>query len=223
MTADTVFELQAISKSYEDRQVLQVDHLFISAGQVLAVEGPNGAGKSTLLGILALLLPPDSGRLIYRGRSLFENGASPSQVRREVTLLAQDPYFFQTTVMNNVAYGLRLRGVGREKRRRAALKALEMVGLEGFRVRRARTLSGGEAQRVALARALVLNPRVLLLDEPFANLDRDSMEVFEKIIKNTSEAGCAVVLVSHDQEQVRRLAHRVVTLAKGSLVQETRS
>ncbi|MGD9124857.1 MAG: ATP-binding cassette domain-containing protein, partial [Desulfarculaceae bacterium] len=160
--------------------------------------------------------------LIYRGRSLFENGANPTKVRREVTLLAQDPYFFQTTVLNNVAYGLRLRGVGREPRRRAALKALEMVGLEELRGRRARTLSGGEAQRVALARALVLNPRVLLLDEPFANLDQKSTEVFEKLIKNTSKSGCAVVLVSHGREHVRRLAHTVVTLIKGRVVQETR-
>ncbi|MCF8066789.1 MAG: ATP-binding cassette domain-containing protein, partial [Desulfarculaceae bacterium] len=126
-------------------------------------------------------------------------------------------YLFDTSVEKNVAYGLRLRGLERAQREDRVGEALAQVGLAEFGPRRAKRLSGGEMQRVALARALVLRPRALLLDEPFANLDPASALVFERVLGELSGQGCTVVLVSHALEQAHRVAQRVVYLRGGRL------
>ena len=215
---DPIFSLRGVRKSFGGRLALAVDELDLAAGTVTAVEGPNGAGKTTLLHILALLSPPDQGRLIYRGRPLPRAAGELTALRREITLVAQQAYLFESSVAANVAYGLRLRGMDRRARRERVAEALERVGLSGFGPRKARKLSGGEMQRVALARALVLRPRVLLLDEPFANLDPESSEVFGRVVQGLPAQGCTVVLVSHARGQARRLASRVVALEGGRVV-----
>ncbi len=215
---DPIFSLRGVRKSFGGRLALAIDELDLAAGTVTAVEGPNGAGKTTLLHILALLSPPDQGRLIYRGSPLPRAAGELTALRREITLVAQQAYLFESSVAANVAYGLRLRGMDRRARRERVAAALERVGLSGFGPRKARKLSGGEMQRVALARALVLRPRVLLLDEPFANLDPESSEVFGRVVQGLPAQGCTVVLVSHARGQARRLASRVVALEGGRVV-----
>ncbi len=214
--ATPLFELRQVVKSYQDRQVLALEELSLQGGEITAIEGPNGAGKTTLLKILALLIAPDQGRLFYRGSEISGAG-NHIVLRREITLVAQDAYLFEGSVEKNVSYGLKLRGEDKGKRRQRAREALAQAGLNGFLHRRARGLSGGEGQRVALARALALEPRVLLLDEPFANLDPASAEVFERVISGLPQQGCSVILVSHARDQARRLADRVIALADGRL------
>lgn len=215
-----LYELQDVVKAYEGRTVLSLERLVLQPGGVTALEGHNGAGKSTLLAMLALLARPDSGRIIYRGRRVDQTEVTT--LRREITLVAQDSYLFNTSVEKNVAYGLALRGQPRRQRLERAARALEDVGLAAFAGHRARTLSRGESQRVALARALVLQPLVLLLDEPFANLDPASAEVFEEVIRRQPAQGTAVILVSHDAGQARRLADRVLRLEGGRLAADER-
>ncbi|MCB2192518.1 MAG: ATP-binding cassette domain-containing protein [Deltaproteobacteria bacterium] len=215
--SEALFSLRGVVKRFEEREVLNLERLDLQAGLITVVEGPNGAGKTTLLSILALITPPDHGRLFFDGHEISHSGKQLTAWRRQITLVAQQAYLFESSVEKNVAYGLRLRGLARAEREQRVAQALELVGLGGFGPRRARQLSGGEMQRVALARALVLRPRALLLDEPFANLDPASSQVFERVLAELPGQGCTVVLVSHALEQAHRLAQKLVYLRQGRL------
>jgi tungstate transport system ATP-binding protein len=212
-----LYTLRRLTKSHGARTVLAVEHLALEAGRLYTLTGANGAGKSTLLQILAFLSPPSGGELLFRGEpAAWKNGAL-RRLRREVTLLHQAPYLFATSVLANVAFGLKVRGVRGEEQRRWVEEALELVGLAGFGARRARELSGGEAQRVAMARALALRPAVLLLDEPLANVDRESAAILERVIASLPEAGTTVVLTTHDPLHPDRLGSETIRLEAGRL------
>jgi tungstate transport system ATP-binding protein len=196
---------------------LAIDRLHLDAGRLYALVGPNGAGKSTLLDILALLTPPDRGEIRFAGEAVV-SAAERQRLRRQITLVEQRPFLFDTSVYQNLAFGLRLREVRGDLQRHRIAKALQALGLEGFAERPAQGLSGGEMQRVALARALVLKPRVLLLDEPTANLDRDVQPLLEKTLAALTADGVAVVLATHDPGQPRRLGAEIVQLQGGRLL-----
>ncbi len=212
-----IYELHNVTKCYGDRCVLRVERLSVYRGEVLGIVGPSGAGKSTLLRLLNFLELPTSGELRFdRYRS---NGtAPPLEVRRRVTTVFQRPVLLQRSVFDNVAYGLRLRGERNVAPRVRAM--LERLGLGELAHVPAHTLSGGEAQRVAVARALIIEPEVLLLDEPTANLDPYNVQLIEEIVQQANrERGTTVVWVTHNIFQARRLAHRVAFLLSGALVE----
>lgn len=210
-----IYELSNLQKSYGSRTVLDIEHLEVQEGEVLALVGPSGAGKSTLLRLLNFLEPPTSGTIRFHGLPII--GDAPLSVRRQVTTVFQRPVLFRSSVRENVAYGLRLRGLPVDGQVTAIL---ERVGLAEFAGCPARLLSGGEMQRVALARALVIGPRVLLLDEPTANLDPYNVALIEEIIRRqNAESGTTVVLVTHNVFQARRLAQRTGLLLGGRLVE----
>src|SRR5512140_1234709 len=167
-----MYRLNSIRKCYGSNVALDIEELTIAEGRLYMLTGANGAGKSTLLSVLAFLAPPTSGEIFYAGKRVDWDPGSMEKYRRKVTLLHQSPFLFGGTVNDNVAFGLKARGIHGEAQLRRIDKALDDVDLQGFRNRKARELSGGEAQRVAMARALVLEPEVLLLDEPLANIDR---------------------------------------------------
>ena len=218
MTNNKLYTLSGVMKRYGTRQVLQVDDLSIARGEVLALVGPSGAGTSTLLRLLNFLEPPTNGRIHFQGEAFDAVTPIPVQLRRRVTTVFQRPFLLNRSVMANVQYGLHLRG----QRNDAQLieDALAQVGLSDMARQPARTLSGGEAQRVALARALVLNPEVLLLDEPTANLDPYNVALIEEIVANLNrEKGMTLVLVTHNVFQARRLAGRVALLLDGRIVE----
>lgn len=214
---DTLYRLSNIRKSYGQRTVLAIDELVLRRGTLYTLTGANGSGKSTLLSILAFLAPPTSGELFYEETPVRWNNAALLPLRREVTLLHQSPYLFNGTVSSNVAYGLKLRGARGEGQHRRVEEALELVGLSGFEHRRARELSGGEAQRVAMARALALRPRVLLLDEPFANVDRDTSALLEELVVSLPGRGTTVIMTTHDPEHPDRLGGELIHLVSGEL------
>jgi molybdopterin-binding protein len=197
---------------------LEVPALDVRAGEVLAVIGPNGSGKSTLLRVLGLLERPDAGQVLVGGRPVDARDALAE--RRRMATVFQEPLLADTTVAGNVALGLRFRGVaGREVDRRAA-RWLERLGVGALAARAARTLSGGEAQRVALARALVLEPEVLLLDEPFASLDQPSRTaLIGDLGAILREDRITTVLVTHHRGEAQALADRVAVLIDGRLRQ----
>lgn len=218
MSTQPLYELQKVTKDYEGRRVLDIEHLAVEGRCVTALQGPNGAGKTTLLRVLGFLMAPDAGRLLFGGKEVQSATNHLTALRRRVTLVAQDSYLFSASVEKNVAYGLALRKASRDQRAQAVSRALDMVGLAGFERRRARRLSRGEAQRIAMARALALEPEVLLLDEPSTALDRDQLPAMERVIADLPAAGCAVILVTHDQAQAGRLAQRVINLDRGRVV-----
>jgi tungstate transport system ATP-binding protein len=213
---DTAYRLIGVQKSYAGRKVLDIGQLEIERGEILAVVGPSGAGKSTLLRLLNFLETPDAGELTYAGRSA--SPALPLELRRQVTTVFQHPALLQGSVEHNVAFGLRLRG--QRDNRDKIHTTLARMGLEKLRRAPARTLSGGEAQRVALARAVILNPAVLLLDEPTANLDPYNIGLIETVIREVNHASrTTTVLVTHNVFQARRLARRVALMLDGRIVE----
>ncbi len=217
----SLFELEDLTCRYGDTIALDIPHLAIEEGGIICLTGANGSGKSTLLSLLAGLLDPVTGQVLYRGMVLSKAPQDlKDEVRREMGICLQSPYLFRTTVEGNVSYGLSIRGISGPRKALMAEKALNEVGLEGFGKRKSHALSGGEAQRVALARALVLEPRVLLLDEPMANVDASTRVLLEKVLGELiRERGITVILSTHDADQALRLGDRIVSLHDGRVVE----
>ncbi len=212
---DPLYRLNNLRKSYGPREVLAIKELTIAAGCIYTLTGPNGSGKSTLLNILAFLSPPSDGDIWFLGEPVVWSNDSLLRLRREVTLLHQAPYLFDTTVRANIVFGLKTRGITGQEQHSRVDEALALVDLGGFQKRKARELSGGEAQRVAMARALALRPKVLLLDEPLANVDRSSAELLEKVILALPQRGTSVLISTHDPEQRRRFGSNRIHLIAG--------
>ena len=219
MPGEVIYRLENLTQTYDGRTVLQVDYLEIYTGEILALVGPSGAGKSTLLRQLNFLEQPSAGYLTFADSTL--NGAIPPlEVRRRITTVFQSPVLLNRSVAANVAYGLKVRGTSGKLIETAVAKALEWVGLSQLAKAPARTLSGGEAQRVALARALVVEPTVLLLDEPTANLDPYNVKLIEQIITAVNQTqSVTIILVTHNVFQAKRLADRTAFLLDGRLVE----
>ncbi|MCL2324445.1 MAG: ATP-binding cassette domain-containing protein [Actinomycetia bacterium] len=192
---------------------LEIDAFELPAGTVTVLLGPSGSGKSTLLGVIGGFEEADEGRLLLDGSLL-----SPQMVRRHIAAVLQTPYLMKGTVGYNVGYGLRLRRVPRAQRHARIAAVLDLVGLGGFASRSILGLSGGEAQRVALARGLVLEPDVLLLDEPLSSLDEslraDLAAEFAKILH---AQGMTALYVTHSKEEAFIVADRIALLREGRI------
>src|SRR5918995_253847 len=200
------------------RDVLRIDSLDIQRGETLTVVGPNGSGKSTLLLALARLLKPAHGDILYEGRSLKQ--WNELEYRRRISFVFQAPLLMDLTVEQNVALGLKFRGTPREEICVRAGKWMRQLGIELLAKRRAGQLSGGEAQRVSLARAFVLEPELLLLDEPFAALDPPThaklLEDLSTILKQDQRTA---VFVTHNLSEAAKVSHRIAVIAGGALRQ----
>ena len=210
-----LYELENIRQIYARRVVLEIDRMVVYPGEIIGISGPNGSGKSTLLRILALLESPVRGRVFFAGRPANPNDL---QSRRQVTLLSQSPYLLKRSVLGNVSYGLKIRGItGKKEKARAALS---MVGLDPqeFAGRMWYELSGGEAQRVALAARLAIQPGALLLDEPTAYLDEDSAErIRSAALYAGKKWNTALILVSHDNAWLGSVCQRILRMRRGCL------
>ncbi|NOY13896.1 MAG: ABC transporter ATP-binding protein [Deltaproteobacteria bacterium] len=193
---------------------LTIDDLQLLPHRIYVLTGPNGAGKSTLLRALALLMLPQQGTIRFPAAA----AETPARQRQKITLVEQSPYLLQGTVSDNLAFGLKLRGIRGKEQQMRIRSALEMVGLDGFEPRKADKLSGGEVQRVALARALALQPDVLLLDEPTGNIDSKSLHAFEILLSRLPEFGVTVVLSTHDLSQPARLGGEMIRIENGRLL-----
>jgi len=218
MDTDSIYTCHQLQKMYNGRLVLDVPSLEIQSGEILALVGPSGAGKSTLLRLLAFLERPSAGRLVYRDRPVDERWPDLA-ARRRVTMVFQQSNLLRRSVWDNVFFGLKLRGLRGGDYRVRVTETLKEVGLEALMNARVNTLSGGEAQRVALARALVLDPAVLLLDEPTANLDPYNVNLIESHVRRANESGKTVVMVTHNIFQARRLAQRVGFILNSRLIE----
>ena len=218
MTAAPAIRATDLTMAYANTVVLDLPSLTLQAKRIHIVVGGNGAGKTTLLRVLAGLEPPTSGAVEILGTDPY--GASrPARraLQRRMTLCLQKPYLFSTTVRRNIEYGLRAWGVPSEGRAERVGASAEALGLSHLLDRSARTLSGGESQRVSLARALVLEPEVVLLDEPLANVDAASVSRVEATIRELREAGSTVVIATHQLDQAYRLSADVIRLEQGRM------
>jgi ABC-type Fe3+/spermidine/putrescine transport system ATPase subunit len=209
--------LEGLTRRYGSVTTLDALTLDIGGGTVTALLGPSGCGKTTALKLVAGLLDPSGGRVLFDGRDVTDVPAE----RRGAVMVFQDHRLFPyLSAGDNVAFGLRMRRVPRRQRRRDAEAVLERVGLDGLASRRPAELSGGQQQRVALARALILRPDVLLLDEPLANLDAHLREGMRELILDVQrERYLTTVVVTHDQEEAVVLSEDIALLFDGRLHQ----
>jgi len=213
--------LHDLGKSFGNREVLKKINMSINEGEIFALMGPSGVGKTTLFRIMNLLEKPSEGKLFFRGIELTGcTSREKISARRSMSMLFQTPCVLDTTVFDNVAYGLVIRKVDKKIIREKVMNALSIVGLDGKERQKARTLSGGEAQRMAFARAIVYDPDILLLDEPTSNLDPANVAKMEEIIKRIrNERGTTIVFATHNIYQVKRIADRVGILLNGELIE----
>ena len=195
------------------RPLLEALSLSLPARGRSVVLGPNGAGKSLLLRLLHGLIEPTRGRIEWRC-------ADPARVRRAQAMVFQRPVLLRRSVAANLRYVLAARGVPRRERARIGERMLEHAGLASRARQPARTLSGGEQQRLAIARAWALEPEVLLLDEPTANLDPAAVRAVEGLIESVHASGTKIVMTTHDLAQARRLADDVVFLHRGRCLEQ---
>lgn len=217
---EPAFVLKDIMVERNKKTILNIKEMSIAAGQIHAVIGPNGAGKTTLLRVLNLLQAPKQGEIKYFGKNITT--AEKLVTQRDMAMVFQKPAIFSGDVLYNVALGLKLRGMSRQEVKIRALAALDKVGLKDFAKRQAGSLSGGEAQRMALARAMVLNPKVLLLDEPTANLDPANVALFEDIIKQVhAETGSTIIIVTHNLYQAKRVSQQSIFINKGRIMEQS--
>jgi tungstate transport system ATP-binding protein len=211
-------ELKDITKTYGNKNALDNVSLRIHNGEILALLGPNGSGKTTLLKILAFIEDPTRGEIRFSGEPVTSRNVE--RMRLLSTLVFQKTTVFSTSVYNNVAYGLKIRRLPKETRDEEVTKALTLVKLEGFENRPARKLSGGEQQRVAIARALVLKTKLLLLDEPTANLDPKSATLIEDVISTVNrDTKTTVVMATHNMFQAKTLPHRIALISEGRITE----
>lgn len=210
--------VDSIARSFSGQKA--VDHVSfeVRPGELVALVGASGSGKTTTLRIVAGYEQPDSGRVLFSGQDITRLGPS----KRDFGMVFQHYALFpHMSVAENVAFGLEARGVGRSERTQRAMAALDRVGLGGKGARMVQQLSGGEQQRVALARAAVIEPRLLLLDEPLSNLDPTLRQSTRDELRTTlKESRAPALFVTHDQDDAFAIADRIVLLSRGRVLQD---
>jgi len=216
--AETLLALRDIKVQHANRIVLQVPFLDVIKGDVLGILGPNGSGKTTLLRVMGLLLRPTEGTVCFGNEEVTRTNALV--LRRRMASVFQKPLLLDTTVYDNIALGLNLRGLWRRDVESRVQAWLERLGIAGLSRRRAPSLSGGEAQRASLARAFVLEPDILLLDEPFSSLDQPTREVLMDDLKEIFKlTGITTVFVTHERQEALALSNRLGILSGSKILQ----
>ena len=209
--------LKDISKKYKDKEILKNISFDIKEGELVCILGPSGCGKTTLLNIIGGFVSDYSGDVLLSNENINN---IPPEKREIATVFQSYGLFTHKNVIDNVSYGLKLLKIDRNTREKRAQEMLEKVGLAGYDKKKIKELSGGEQQRVAIARSMVLNPKLLLLDEPLSNLDVHLRDVMRKEIKRIQKQfGVTMIIVTHDQEDAFKLADRVIVINEGHIEQ----
>ncbi len=216
-----IYKIKNLKHCYNEKTAFEADELSIEKASITGVNGPNGAGKSTLLNILALIQKPSSGTLFFKDKAVQPFSKS---ARSRITILSQNSYLLKRSVFDNIAYGLKIRNDKKNLMERV-YSALESVGLDGneFAGRNWTELSGGESKRVALAARLILNPDVLILDEPTANVDAESSLLIRKAALNArNNQGTTLIISSHDKEWLYDVCDNVLNIFNGRIIKGKR-
>jgi tungstate transport system ATP-binding protein len=223
MNSNILYEIKDLKRRYGEGFVLDIPYLKFERDKSYGLVGPNGSGKSTLLRILAFIDRQDEGTLLFyeNNSTVNSEGANFDQISSAtVTMLLQEPYLLKRSVFENIAYGLRVRGVKKNIRERIS-ESLYMVGLEPgiFSHRKWSALSGGEAQRVALAARLVLEPSVLILDEPTASVDRVSAQIIKETIRDVRmKYRTTLIIATHDLVWLHEVGDEILKMNQGRII-----
>ncbi len=211
-----IVQMKDVHVHFDEIHALRGITLDVREGEFLSLMGPNGSGKTTTLRVFAGLLAPTEGELLFKDTTITDENRSV--LRENSTVVFQTPIHFGTSVFKNVAYGLRIRGISEREIERVVKESLALVRMEHAAERPARDLSGGEQRRVALARAIALDTDILLLDEPTADLDKESKVIVEKVLRNINkDRGTTVILSTHDVFRAKRLADRIASIDAGEI------
>ena len=213
---EPLFVFRGIEKNYAETNILRNVDISLYPGKCILLSGNNGSGKTTLLKIIAGLETPSRAEIEFSGKSQSWKSAIRS-IRREIIYLHQQPYLLSGTVESNVSYGLRFTHLNRKQLRESVKEALEWTGLADVAKQQAKTLSGGVQQRVAFTRAWILKPKVLLLDEPMANMDIESRQQACDLLKRMKSEGMSIVITSHDMNIFDGLIDSHFSLSEGKL------
>ena len=217
--SDPILEGKEIEVKRGGTTILDIPSITVQEGEILSLIGPNGAGKTTLLQTFSYLLKPFEGEIFFKGKQVGQNH-SIIEYRRNLAVVFQEPLLFDTTVFENVASGLKIRGMSRSEIRERVMDHLERFGISHLKGRSARTLSGGEAQRTSLARAFAIQPEILLLDEPFASLDPPTREsLMEDLQRVLLQTNMTTLFATHDRLEALRLSDRIAVMNLGRIVQ----
>jgi tungstate transport system ATP-binding protein len=206
--------LNQIEKNYHKVKALDSISFNAQGGKIIVLIGVNGAGKTSLLRIIAGLEKQEKGTISFSGKNV-----SDGELRQIATLVFQRTTMFTRSVYANLAYGLKIKGEKESEIKEKISQALHDVGLRDFEKRRAKKTSGGEQQRIALARAFLLEPKILLLDEPTANLDPNSAIIIERAIMRCKKAERIIIMATHNLNQARRMGEEIVHMHTGQIVE----
>ncbi len=208
-----IIQIKDLTKKYGDKTVLDVKGASLNLAGITGIIGPNGAGKSTLINILAGLTDATSGTVSYDGSSVIP--------KKDMTLVFQKPYLISGSVEMNIRYPMKLRRWSSEKIRGRTETLMEELGLTPLRSQKTWKLSGGEVQKVALARALSFGPKLLILDEPTANIDPGTTGEIEKMLdKVVRQDGVHIIIVTHNLVQARRICDKIIFMDKGAIIEQ---
>jgi tungstate transport system ATP-binding protein len=214
----SIVSAKNITRRAGGKVILKDVSVDVKEGEILAIMGPSGAGKTSLLRIFNMLDRPDDGTITIEGKD--PRAANRLELQRSMAMVFQKPIPFSMNVFDNIAYGMKIRGIKRRDIDEAVENALKLLDMEGKERQSAKSLSGGETQRLAFARAYVLKPRLLLLDEPTANLDPANAGIIENAIRDINKRyGTTVILVTHNMHQAERLADRTAFMMDGEIVE----
>jgi len=218
-----IVDINSVSKFYNGRKALDNISLEIDEGERTVILGPSGCGKTTILRLIAGFISPDTGGISIAGEMVSRNGRiikPPEQ--RNLGMVFQDLALWpHLSVKGNIEFGLKAKGLPKIERKRRIQETLNLVGMAGYADRRPGELSGGQQQRVALARALVLEPKVLLMDEPLSSLDLElNIRLRKEILRLQEKLGFTMVYITHDRDEAFDIATRVVTINKGRIEYE---
>lgn len=213
-----MIEIYNLKKIFENNTVIDIPYLKIKKGKITAIIGPSGSGKSTLMALINGLAKPSEGKIIIEGEEFSANKDYSEYIRKQMTMVFQEPVMFKETLEKNIEYGLKLRGVKDIKNK--IFNISELLGIQDKLKQRASTLSGGEASRASLARAMVFEPKLLILDEPTSNLDPQNVAVIEAALKNMQKVlANTIIVVTHNMFQAKRIADEAVFLLDGKVVE----
>lgn len=210
-------DIKNLSKRYDKKSAIENINIELEKGKILCILGPSGCGKSTILKSIGGFLNLDTGSIILDGKEISKLDAADREV---ATVFQSYALFPNMNVIENVSYGLKFRYKDKRKIRELALEMIEKVGLEGYEKKEISSLSGGEQQRVAFARSLVIRPKLLLLDEPFSNLDAKlRVQMQDQIKKLQREFDISMIFVTHDQAEAFSIADKIILMNKGNIIQ----
>jgi len=213
-----LYELTGLKKVLGGRNILDIQQISIRSGLVYSLTGPNGAGKTTLLKILAFLDRPSAGEIRFGTNKVVQVEGELLDLRRQVVMVDQSPLLFTGTVADNVEFGLKMRKIPAPERKKRVIEALGQVGMEQFVQAEAHRLSGGETKRVALARALAIRPKVLLCDEPTANIDSENQKIILDILAGINrQEKTSIIFSTHYHSLEQQLAHSCLHLQHGHI------